>query len=149
MAFDKKQTLPSIKRELGLNLLETFNWAYTKSQLFFARYGLTSQQYNVLKILAENDKALSTSDILAQMVEKNAGVSRLVDRLVLKKLVVKETVASDKRLIAIIITNEGETLLNKVNEDLHVLDEEVYGALSDQEADQLNYLLKKIKNIGI
>lgn len=149
MAFDKKKTLPSIKRELGLNLLETFNWAYTKSQLFFARYGLTSQQYNVLKILAENDKPLSTSDILAQMVEKNAGVSRLVDRLVLKKLVVKEIVASDKRLIAIIITKEGGTLLNKVNESLHVLDEEVYGALSDREADQLNYLLKKIKNIEI
>lgn len=149
MTFDKKHTPLSIKRELGLNLLETFNWAYTKSQLFFTRYGLTSQQYNVLKILAENDKALSTSDILAQMAEKNAGVSRLVDRLVLKKLVVKEAVASDKRLIAVIITDEGVKLLNKVNEKLHVLDEEVYGALTDQEADQLNYLLKKIKSIEI
>lgn len=144
MAFDKNKT-SSIRRELGLNLLETFNWAYHQSQLFFAQYGLTSQQYNVLKILEENHKALSTSDILAQMSEKNAGVSRLVDRLILKKLVIKETATFDKRLIAISITKEGASLLDQVSKKLNVLDQQVYGGLTDQEVEQINFLLKKIK----
>lgn len=133
-----------VRRKLGLNLLRTFNWSYDQSQLFFANYELTSQQYNVLKILHNAAHPLSTSEILEQMEEKNAGVSRLVDRLVLKGFVHKKTHAEDKRLVAISITATGLERVKKVDRNLDKLDN-VYAALTDQEVTQLNKLLEKIR----
>ncbi|WP_212004778.1 MarR family winged helix-turn-helix transcriptional regulator [Chitinophaga sp. HK235] len=133
-----------VRRKLGLNLLRTFNWSYDQSQLFFAHYELTSQQYNVLKILHTAAHALSTSEILEQMEEKNAGVSRLVDRLVAKGFVTKVPNPSDKRLVAVSISATGMERLKKVDRNLDKLDH-VYAALDDHEVAQLNRLLEKIR----
>ncbi len=140
-----EQQMP-IRRQLGINLVKTFNWVYDRSQLFFAEYGLTSQQYNVIKILYEADRPISTSEVLDQMVEKNAGVSRLVDRLVIKKLVQKKTNAVDKRLIDIQLTPSGESLCEEVTADLAQVDQ-VYAGLSDKDVAELNRLLDKIRSI--
>ncbi|MBC9909618.1 MarR family winged helix-turn-helix transcriptional regulator [Chitinophaga varians] len=133
-----------VRRKLGLHLLRTFNWSYDQSQLFFAHYELTSQQYNVLKILHMAAHPLSTSEILEQMEEKNAGVSRLVDRLVLKGYVSKTINPADKRLVAVSITAAGLERVKKVDRNLDKLDL-VYAALNDQEVAQLSKLLEKIR----
>lgn len=139
-----KNTEIPVRRKLGLNLLRTFNWSYDQSQLFFANYELTSQQYNVLKILHTASHPLSTSEILEQMEEKNAGVSRLVDRLLLKGFVNKTVNPADKRLVAVSITASGLEKVKKVDRNLDKLDQ-VYAALNDQEVAQLNRLLEKIR----
>ncbi|SKA47629.1 DNA-binding transcriptional regulator, MarR family [Chitinophaga eiseniae] len=139
-----KNTEIPVRRKLGLNLLRTFNWSYDQSQLFFANYELTSQQYNVLKILHMASQPLSTSEILEQMEEKNAGVSRLVDRLVLKGFVSKTVNPADKRLVAVSITASGLEKVKKVDRNLDKLDQ-VYAALNDHEVTQLNRLLEKIR----
>jgi len=136
----------SIRRQLGINLVKTFNWVYDRSQLFFAEYGLTSQQYNVLKILYEADRPISTSEVLEQMVEKNAGVSRLVDRLVIKNLVQKKPNAVDKRLIDIKLTPSGESLCQEITNHLDQVDT-VYAGLTDKDVAELNHLLDKIRSI--
>jgi DNA-binding MarR family transcriptional regulator len=132
-----------LRRQLALNLVKTFNWVSEQWQRFFEAYGLTSQQYNVLKIIAEAERPLSTSEILSKMVEKSAGVSRLVDRLILKNLVEKKINASDKRLIDVSLTPTGTALLNEIAENLEKVDE-VYAVLDEEEAETLNRLLAKI-----
>lgn len=134
-----------VRRQLAINLVKTFNWVSEQWQNFFEAYGLTSQQYNVLKIIAEAERPLSTSEILDHMVEKSAGVSRLVDRLVLKNLVEKKINASDKRLIDVSLTTTGVALLFEITENLQKVDE-VYGVLDEQEAEVLNRLLAKVCN---
>ncbi|NSL90813.1 MarR family transcriptional regulator [Chitinophaga sp. Mgbs1] len=138
------EALPA-RRLLGINLVRTFNQVYEQSQVFFAAYGLTSQQYNVLKILLDADMPMSTSGILEKMIEKNAGVSRLVDRLVLKHLVKKKDSATDKRLIDVMLTTEGKTLVRTVTAHLEEVDD-VYAALNDKEVATLNRLLEKLRN---
>ncbi|GEP89004.1 DNA-binding transcriptional regulator, MarR family [Chitinophaga terrae (ex Kim and Jung 2007)] len=132
-----------LRRQLALNLVKTFNWVTEHWQRFFEAYGLTSQQYNVLKIIAEAERPLSTSEILNKMVEKSAGVSRLVDRLVIKNLVEKKINASDKRLIDVSLTPTGTALLYEIAENLEKVDE-VYAVLDEEEAETLNRLLAKI-----
>ena len=133
-----------IRRKLGIAMVETYNNVYERSQEFFAEYGLTSQQYNVLSILHDAGTPLSTSDILKKMLEKNAGVSRLVDRLIVKDLVEKSINPDDKRLIDVKLTDKGETLYAKVSDALPEVDA-VYSNLTDDEAEMLVFLLSKIK----
>lgn len=138
------QELP-LRRKLGITLVESYTRAYEQSQLFFAEYELTSQQYNVLSILHEAGMPLSTSDILQKMLEKNAGVSRLVDRLILKHLVEKKHNSKDKRLIDVKLTSKGEKLYQEVTSHLVGVDT-IYNSLTDQDVETLIYLLEKIKN---
>ena len=139
----KADTLP-LRRQLGIAMVETYNNVYERSQDFFAIYGLTSQQYNVLSILHDAKEPLSTSDILKKMLEKNAGVSRLVDRLITKGLVEKNVNAEDKRLIDIYLTDSGETLYKKVTQELSDVDN-IYNTLTDDEVKVLILLLEKMK----
>lgn len=136
-----------LRRKLGITMVETYNNVYEKSQEFFAGYGLTSQQYNVLSILHDAGTPLSTSDILKKMLEKNAGVSRLVDRLILKELVEKEVNPKDKRLIDVRLTEKGEQLYDEVTGDLTGVDE-VYGNLTEEEVETLIQLLSRIGKIS-
>lgn len=132
-----------LRRKLGITMVETYNNVYEKSQEFFAEYGLTSQQYNVLSILHDAGTPMSTSDILKKMLEKNAGVSRLVDRLIVKDLVEKSVNPDDKRLIDVKLTEKGEELCNKVSDALPNVDA-VYENLADEEVETLISLLSKI-----
>ncbi|WP_312992790.1 MarR family winged helix-turn-helix transcriptional regulator [Chryseobacterium flavum] len=143
MKESKTESLP-LRRQLGIAMVETYNNVYERSQEFFAMYGLTSQQYNVLSILHDAGKPLSTSDILKEMLEKNAGVSRLVDRLIIKQLVEKNVNTGDKRLIDVHLTEKGEALYKKVNQNLSGVDH-VYSVLTDEEVKVLIGLLKKMK----
>ncbi|AZA84485.1 MarR family transcriptional regulator [Chryseobacterium lactis] len=143
MKKTKTEKLP-LRRKLGITMVETYNTVYERSQEFFATYGLTSQQYNVLSILNDAGGPLSTSDILKKMLEKNAGVSRLVDRLILKELVEKNVNKGDKRLIDVKLTDKGEYLYQQVTANLSGVDE-VYNALADEEVEVLLRLLEKMK----
>ncbi|NIF06524.1 MarR family transcriptional regulator [Chryseobacterium sp. Tr-659] len=141
----KAEELP-LRRQLGIAMVETYNNVYDRSQEFFATYGLTSQQYNVLSILYDAGKPLSTSAILKKMLEKNAGVSRLVDRLIIKELVEKNVNEGDKRLIDVKLTDKGETLYKTVTEDLSGVDD-VYRALTDEEVEVLIRLFEKMRKV--
>jgi DNA-binding MarR family transcriptional regulator len=126
-----------------VEILETFNLLSERSNKFFQSYELTPQQFNVLSILFHGGP-LSTSDILDWMIEKNAGVSRLVDRLVKKDLVSKVIDPADKRLVRIALTEKGVSLFRQVDEDYKALDDPMIN-LSDDEVEQLLQLLIKLK----
>ncbi len=145
MKNNKAQELP-LPRRLGIAMVESYNKAYELSQRFFALYDLTSQQYNVLSILHDAGEPLSTSDILQQMIEKNAGVSRLVDRLINKGLVEKRSNAKDKRLIDVVLTPKGELLYQEVTQNLAGVDV-AYSDLTEEESETLIRLLRKIKEV--
>ena len=143
MKKTKGEELP-IRRQLGIAMVETYNIVYERSQDFFAVYGLTSQQYNALSILHDAGEPLSTSDILKRMMEKNAGVPRLVDRLIIKELVEKNVNTLDKRLIDVNLTERGKDLYNKVTTELSGVDD-VYKGLTDKEVEVLLNLLDRMK----
>ena len=85
-------------QKVGINLIFTYNWLINKHKDFFKPFGITNQQYNILRILkGQFPKSISGADIKERMLDKNSDVSRLIDRLLLKKLVIKSQCPSDKR----------------------------------------------------
>ncbi|HEY6976965.1 MAG TPA: MarR family transcriptional regulator [Chitinophagaceae bacterium] len=129
----------------GLNILYTAWWLKTIISKELKEYGLTHEQYNVLRILkGRHPEQMCVKDIACRIIEKNSNVPRIIDRLELKKFVRRSASLNDKRETAIVLTPAGINILdiatakvNKVFENFVVMDE--------SSANTLNKLLEKIR----
>jgi Transcriptional regulators len=127
-----------------VNIIYTYNWVTEKTKQIFERGDITSQQYNILRILRGAGKPLSTLQIRQRMLDKMSDTSRIVDRLVKKNLVQKVICKTDRRLVDVTITEQGMALLEKLdgyNDEMDAL----LGNITEEEAKMLNHLLDKIR----
>lgn len=128
-----------------VNFIYTSNWLNEKMKFFFDKEKITAQQFNILRILRGAGRPISTLQIRQRMLDKMSDTSRIVDRLVLKGLVKKNTCANDKRLVDVLITDKGKKLLEKI--DQYEMDmDAILDALSQAEVKTLNTLLDKIRS---
>ncbi|WP_207511165.1 MarR family winged helix-turn-helix transcriptional regulator [Longitalea luteola] len=128
-----------------VNLIFTYNWITEKTKQFFDKGDITSQQYNILRILRGAGKPLSTLQIRQRMLDKMSDTSRIVDRLVKKELVQKVICKTDRRLVDVTITDLGLQLLDKLDSYNEQMDA-MLGNLTEEEAKMLNDLLDKIRS---
>ena len=128
-----------------VNLVYTHNWMMEKMKLFFEQADLTTQQFNILRILRGAGEPLSTLQIRQRMLDKMSDTSRIVDRLIKKGLTKKVICKSDRRLVDVTITEKGLKLLEKLDEMQPDLDR-IIQSINESEARELNNLLDKIRN---
>ncbi len=128
-----------------VNIIYTYNWLMERITRILDAAGITSQQYNILRILRGAGQPLSTSQIRQRMLDKMSDSSRIVDRLVIKGLAKKNECKTDKRLVDIIITPKALKLLEKIDAYNGRVDG-IMMNLSDAEAKTLNKLLDKIRD---
>ncbi|OQP50363.1 transcriptional regulator [Niastella yeongjuensis] len=128
-----------------VNLIFTYNWITEKTKQFFDKGDITSQQYNILRILRGAGKPLSTLQIRQRMLDKMSDTSRIVDRLVKKELVQKVICKTDRRLVDVTITDIGLQLLDKLDSYNEQMDA-MLGNLTEEDAKMLNHLLDKIRS---
>ena len=112
---------------------------------FVGKEDITPQQYNILRILRGSVLPLSTLQIRERMLDKMSDTSRLVERLIKKELVEKETSHIDKRLVDVTISKKGLDLLQRLDEKSEELDQ-IVNKLTPEEAGILNSLLDKMRN---
>lgn len=127
-----------------VNIIFSANWLTERMKLFFDIEDITPQQYNILRILRGSKQPLSTLQIRERMLDKMSDTSRIVERLQKKNLVEKKTCPADKRLVDVIISKKGLTLLEKLDQKNAELDRIIQG-LSVEEAKLLNGLLDKMR----
>jgi len=128
------------------------NLTYTSKQLSYDFYralkvhDITEQQYNVLRILRgfRAEAPLTIGFIKERMLDKDSDVSRLVDRLFIRKMVTRTENTADRRQKAVEITDEGLALLSSMLECEMKVDT-LLSKLTEEEVIQLNYLLDKIR----
>jgi DNA-binding MarR family transcriptional regulator len=139
----KQSSFRSPHQKAGINLLFTYHWMLNQQKDFFKPYGITTQQFNMLRILrGQYPKSISGADIKSRMLDKNSDVSRLLDRLLSKKLVAKNQSSTDKRAADVLITEKGLELLKQIDVGINSLDNILDGLTAD-EAIQLSGLLDK------
>jgi DNA-binding MarR family transcriptional regulator len=125
-----------------LNLIFTASWLQARHQQFFKGYGITNQQFNILRILkGQHPKSLSAKEIKSRMLDQNSDVSRLLSRMLQKKLIQKQICSTDKRATDVFITEKGIQLLRQINKFQTALDSTLQ--LSEAEATVLSNLLDK------
>lgn len=111
----------------------------------FDQYDITPQQFNILRILRGAGEPLSTLQIRQRMLDKMSDTSRIVDRIVKKGFVKKNTCKTDRRLVDVIITDKGKKLLEKLDARSGEMDA-ILTNLTIVDAKALNDLLNKIRS---
>jgi DNA-binding MarR family transcriptional regulator len=128
-----------------LNIIYTSNWIGGKHKSFFSRYGLSNEQYNVLRILrGQHPNPSSVQLINERMLDKMSNVSRLVEKLRTKDLITRNPSRHDRRQVDVMISDKGLQLLKSMDQEIDHLQDEM-NILSEAEASQLNTILDKLR----
>jgi DNA-binding MarR family transcriptional regulator len=130
-----------------VNIIYTANWLNEHIKNYLFEDEVTPQQYNILRILRGSKKPLSTLQIRARMLDKMSDTSRIVDRLILKGWAEKTICRADKRLVDVVITDNGLDLLKKLDQKDQLIDNTL-AKLNEKEVELLNVLLDKIRENG-
>lgn len=141
----KTSRFESVFQQAVVNVFYTYSWCTEQLKQIVAPYEITTQQFNVLRILRGQHPRPSTINLIkSRMLDKMSDASRIVDRLVQKGLVEKEINTTDKRAVDIRISRKGLTLLKRMDEEVN-LSAMVSSNLTEEEALQLNLLLDKLR----
>ncbi len=134
--------------KLRANLLYVGSWLRTEVNEVLEPFDLTQQQFNVLRILRGSyPTPISTAEIRERMLDKSSDASRLVDRLCAKGWVNKKVCEEDKRLVNVLISEEGQALLKEIDKKMNDLDK-ILQVISPEEAKILNEILDKFGETG-
>lgn len=129
----------------GLNILYTAWWIKTSMSRELKDFGITHEQYNVLRILkGKSPEEMCVKDIAGRMIEKSSNVPRIIDRLVIKKLVKRSTDLTDKRHTVMSLTQAGLTILDLSTKKINILFDKVI-EVGDADAKKLNQLLELVR----
>ncbi len=133
------------RHKVGVNLIYTSNWFSDKISDVVKQHGLTMQQYNILRILRGiHPQPVSVKYIRERMLDKMSDVSRLIEKMREKGMVLRFECPEDRRNVNIVISDQGLDILRLVDPGLKV-SETAFAHLTDDEISQLNNLLDKLR----
>ncbi|MCB0635441.1 MAG: MarR family transcriptional regulator [Lewinella sp.] len=129
-----------------INILYTATWLNQRTAEILKPYGLTWQQFNILRILRGRHPEPATVKLLTErMIDKMSNASRLVDKLLKKGLVERSTCTDDRRRVDVSLTPEGMQMVNQVSQNMERDMERADLGLSPDELIQLNELLDRLR----
>ena len=141
----KQEKFANEYEKMTVNLLFTSSWLYNINAARLKPYGITPEQYNVLRILrGGHPKSMMLADITSRMIDKNSNATRLVEKLRQKGYLKREICEDNRRQVDIFITDKGLTILKKIDADA----EDFLGTLKNinkTEAQELNRILDKLR----
>ena len=143
-----KQARPfrSRKEEGVAGIIRTADAVRRRLAAALGPFGLTPQQYNVLRILrGAGTDGLPTLEIAGRMAGESPGITRLLDRLEAKKLVRRERCPADRRQVLCWITAAALGLLERAAGPLEAAGEGLMGMLKGGEVARLCRLLDKVR----
>jgi len=136
----------SREQQAAVGLLRTADAVKRHFTQVIEHHGITLQQYNVLRILrGAGTDGLPTLTVGERMIEQTPGVTRLVDRLEKKNLVVRVPCPRDRRRVYCRITPEGMALLGELDEPIDRADRQAVAALHPSDLDSLIELLDRVR----
>lgn len=135
------------RHKATLNIMYTAYWFKSHLSISLKDMGLTTEQFNVMRILkGKHPEQMCVKDIASRMIEKSSNVPRIIDRLVIKKLVKRANSKEDKRETLISLTEKGMQQLEEANKIIDQVGNNTIG-LDNQEAEALNALLEKMRKL--
>jgi DNA-binding MarR family transcriptional regulator len=141
----KQKTFKNPYNKLTVNLMYTNGWLMNQYAKILKPYNLTEQQSYVLKILRDNyPQAVTVNYIIENMIDEMSNVSRLVDKLIAKKLVVKEKSIHDLRSLDVKLTETGVAFYDEMSEKVIEWEESFFEA-NESDLQLLNNLLIRLR----
>ncbi len=145
--IQQKQGFKDPWEKAVLNTIYSGNWLYGRQYQFLKPFGISPEQYNILRILkGQLPESASVNLLKSRMLDKMSNASRLVEKLRKKSLVERKECPEDRRCVEVNITNEGLELLNRIFAS-QTRAKDNYPQISEEEADILNRILDKMRDV--
>jgi DNA-binding MarR family transcriptional regulator len=142
----QRRPFPSVAQEGVVSVMRTADLLRRRMAALVEPYGITVQQFNVLRILrGGGPDGLPTLEVGARMVEETPGITRLLDRLESKGLVRRQRCPKDRRQHLCWITQEGLDLLASLDESVVTHSRDVLKGLNREEQSDLIRLLDQVR----
>ncbi|MBK9452047.1 MAG: MarR family transcriptional regulator [Bacteroidetes bacterium] len=128
-----------------VNIIYTSNWIHSRQAKVLKPFGITIQQYNILRILrGQHPNPASITLLTDRMLDKMSNASRLVEKLLAKGYVERTVCPSDRRQVNVLITPVGLAILPQLENVLDQVEGNVHN-LSDDELEMLSSLLDRLR----
>ena len=143
-----KQTKPfkSEFQKLVINIAVTNSWFNGLLTEYLKPFDVTPPQHNVLKILkGKHPESYCNQDIARRMIDKSSNATRIVDKLIEKKLVVRTENKLDRRAVSIKITDKGIKLIEKIDLKFSTV-QVISNSFNEEKAKLMNEWLDELRN---
>lgn len=136
----------SLSQKVFLHMWKTYDILRGIEDECLADFGLSAQQYNVLRILkANHPEPVPTMELSRQMVTKAPDITRMVDRLESRKLIKRTRPRDNRRVVEVSITTQGLDLVNDMQDAIVQMHQRQVGHLKKREKEQLIDLLRIVR----
>lgn len=141
----KQKKFTSEFHKAQVNILFTASWVNSQVIPVMKPYGISSQQFNIMRILRGQHPNPAPLKLLTErMIDKMSNTSRLVEKLVQKKLVERKICKDNRRQIDISLTEKGMDVINKISDDMDKFFKRKQ-EITPEEAKELNRILDKLR----
>jgi DNA-binding MarR family transcriptional regulator len=140
-----QQTKPfnTLEDEALVSLQRTADQLHWRLSEMLKPHGLSPTQYNALRILrGAKDEGRACSEIAERMINRDPDITRLIDRLERRGLVVRSREGRDRRVITTRITPAGLALLEGLDRPIEEFNRRMLGHLGEEQLRTLLGLLE-------
>ena len=145
---DLRQNKPfsSLQQEAHLSVVRTASALTDRVEDLLKPYGISSTQYNVLRILrGAGDEGLCRNELRDRMLTRMPDMTRLLDRMEEAGLVTRARERDDRRMVLTRITPRGLELLGELDRPITELHRGQLARLTDEELRSLIDLLRVVR----
>ena len=141
----KQKKFANEYQKMVVNILFTGSWLSSLSNKNLKPFGLSQEQYNILRILrGQYPNPSSIQLLMERMIDKSSNASRIVEKLRVKGLVERNECKKDRRLVDVLINEKGMILMKEIDKTFDTW-ESSFKSLTEDEAKTINGLLDKLR----
>lgn len=138
-----KQKIPLENRTV-IHILLVNNMLNEKIKEALKPYGISMQQFNVLRILrGQKGKPANLATLNERMISRMSNTTRLVDKLLIKGYVDRVVCPSNRRKVEISLTSLGAEALLEMDDVVDRTEKSLVKNFNKEELESLNQLLNK------
>lgn len=146
LARPAKPRFASLEQEVFLGLWRTWDRLKAIEEEFFAGYGLTGQQYNVLRLLVHvPEPGIPTLELANRLVSRAPDITRMLDKLELREFIQRVRPSQDRRVVYVTLSDKGRELVKNITEPLRECHQRQLGHLTKTELKALSALLRSAR----
>lgn len=133
------------EEQLFVAIMKTADNLSRDSEPLIKDAGLTSAQYNVLRILrGAGPDGLPCRAIGERMISHDPDMTRMLDRMEKRELITRSRGQQDRRVVTTRITPQGLQLLKKLDQPIQDFHKQRFRHMSSAQLQQLKVLLEQI-----
>jgi DNA-binding MarR family transcriptional regulator len=140
-----KTNFPDNKSRGMVNVMYTASWLNVKHNGFIKKFDLSTEQFNVLRILRGNGSWMTMNDVKSRMIHGTPNITRLTDKLISKGLIERNRCTEDRRIVHVQIIKEGLDLLEKIDVESGEKISFVNEDFTEEDGKKLSELLDKLR----